>query len=389
MPATPERLSLREARAVALAAQGFYDSKPKRVDRRHFERVMDRVGLVQLDSVNVCIRAHYMPFFARLGGFDCDRLDDWLNTPGRHFEYWCHEAAVVPVDRYPLWRWKMAQPLTWKRALAVKRDHPQLERELLRQIRRHGGMTASEVDAPKERSGAWWGYGPAKIALETLFHEGKLSALRGSNFQRRYYLPKELVPSEIRRKKVSESRAHDQLLVDAVQRLGVATADDAADYYRLHRPRARSILERAARRGDVVPCEVEGWKGATYLDPEARRPRKLKGTALLCPFDPLVWYRPRLERLFDFHYRIEIYVPKHQRKFGYYVLPFMLDGEIVGRVDLKADRKRSALVVQAAFVEEAADAVRVRKGLNEELERMAAWLGLGSISVRRRGNLRL
>jgi len=374
---------------MALAAQGFYDKRPKRVTQRHFQRVMDRVGLVQLDSVNVCIRAHYMPFFSRLGAYDCSSLDGWLNTVGRHFEYWCHEAAVVPVDKFPLWRWKMQQPLMWKRALAIKRDHPELERDLLSQFRRHGALTVSDIDAPKGRSGSWWGYGPAKIALETLFHEGKLSALRGPNFQRRYHLVGELVSAEYRRQRVSEAKAHERLLVDAVQRLGVATPDDAADYYRLNRPRSRSILERVAKRGDLVACQVAGWKGPAYRAPDARRPQQLRGTALLSPFDPLVWYRPRLERMFDFHYRIEIYVPKPKRKYGYYVLPFMLDGELVGRVDLKANRNGSELVVQAAFVEEGADVERVRDGLNAELEHMAGWLRLGRITARRRGNLRL
>lgn len=377
------------ARRIALGAQGFGQKLTAgRVDVRHFRRVMDRIGLVQLDSVNVCVRTHYMPFYSRLGPYDRDRLDRWLNRSGENFEYWCHEAAVLPTGRYPLWRWKMDEMRPWRRAQALMDAHPELMGDVLRQVHEHGPLTVTDLDAPSHRNEAWWGYGPGKVALEVLFAEGKIGALRTGNFTRLYDAPERMIPDDVRALPAADKPdAYHQLLREAVRHHGIGSALDIIDYFRLHAPTARPILAALAEAGDIEEVEVPGWKGPVYLDPEAVRPRSIAGATFLSPFDPVVWYRDRAERLFDFHYRIEIYVPEPKRIFGYYVLPFMLDGELVGRADLKADRKDGKLLVQSAFVEDGQDPDRVADAMAPELERFAEWLQLDDLTVRNKGNL--
>ncbi len=377
------------ARRIALGAQGFNVGRPAgRVDVRHFRRVMAHVGLVQLDSVNVCVRTHYMPFYSRLGAYDMDHLDRWLNDGSRHFEYWAHEASVLPVDRYPLWRWKMARMAPWRRAQALIDAHPELMEDVFAQVRDRGPLTVRDLDAPNHRNEPWWGYGPGKVMLEVLFAEGRLAATRTANFVRLYDIPERMIPSEYREEPaVGMGDAYRRLLADAVRHHGIGTAHDVADYFRLHIPTARPILSRMADEGEIEAVEVPGWRGPVYMDRSASRPRAISGAALLSPFDPIVWYRERAERLFDFRYRIEIYVPEHERVHGYYVMPFMLDGELVARVDLKADRKRSDLLVRSAFIEDDADRARVADALAAELERFAAWQGLSGVVVDDRGDL--
>ncbi len=349
---------------------------------------MARLGLIQLDSVNVCVRSHYMPFYSRLGGYDQGKLDVWINTPGRHFEYWAHEASVMPVEAYPLWRWRMDEWEPWKRALDVMKEHPELRDDVLAQVRERGPLSVKELEAPKARTRPWWGYGPGKIVLENLFATGELTALRGANFSRRYDMPERAIPKNLRAGGGYEKlAAHKELLLRAVRHVGIGTAKDIADYYRLKISECRPLLAELANEGSIDDVAVAGWKGPVYRDPGASCPRRISGATLLSPFDPVTWYRDRAERLFGFHYRIEIYTPEAKRKFGYYVLPFLLDGELVGRVDLKADRKKGVLRVPSAFAEEGQEKGRVANALAQELARFAAWLGLGKITLGRKGNL--
>jgi len=383
------RISLDAARRIALGAQGFNDQKPTgRVDVRHFRKVMNTLGLVQLDSVNVCVRTHYMPFYARLGPYEQDGLDAWLNTSGENFEYWAHEAAVLPVDRFPLWRWKMQEMKPWRRASALLEAHPELLDDVLRQVQERGPITVTDLDAPAARTEAWWGYGPGKVALEVLFADGKITALRTGNFQRLYDLPDRAIPPNILDEpKIDRDDAYRQLIVAGTKHHGIGSLHDIADYFRLNIPTARPFFAQLATEGLIEEVEVAGWKGPVYVDPDAVRPRSISGTTLLSPFDPVVWYRERAERLFNFRYRIEIYVPEPKRVFGYYVLPLMVDGHLVGRVDLKADRKNAALLVRSAFREEGTDEGAVASALGAELERFAGWLGLTSIDLADKGNL--
>ena len=384
-------LSNSAARRIALGAQGF--SRPKsggRIDVRHFRRVMRQIGLIQLDSVNVCVRTHYMPFYSRLGAYDMNQLDAWLNESGENFEYWAHAAAVLPVDRYPLWRWKMETMMQpWQRAQELLDAHPDLVKSVLQQVADHGPLTVRDLDAPEHTNEAWWGYGPGKVALEVLFANGHVSALRTGNFTRLYDLPARTIPPEFLDGEVAYGKedAYRQLLIDATRHHGIGTAADIADYFRLHVSTAAPIFESLTQEGTIEKVAVDGWNEPAYLDPDAVRPRSIKGSALLSPFDPIMWNRDRAERLFGFEYRIEIYVPADQRIYGYYVLPFMLDGDIVGRVDLKADRKARRLLVRSAFIEEGKDAETVAAALAAELHRFGDWLGMDGMVIERRGNL--
>ncbi len=251
-----------------------------------------------------------------------------------------------------------------------------------------GPLTVRDLDAPNHRNEPWWGYGPGKIALEVLFGNGEISALRTKNFTRLYDVPQRMIGRTwLDAPPLSKDEAYRVLLQDAVQHHGVGTVNDIADYFRLHVSRAASILQRMAEVGDIEQVEITGWDGPVYLDPNAVRPRRIEGATLVSPFDPITWYRERASRLFDFEYRIEIYVPEPKRIYGYYTLPFMLDGELVGRVDLKADRKERSLLVRSAWREEGTDARRVAGALAVELETFAGWLGLDAIEVADKGNL--
>ena len=359
-----------------------------RVDVRHFRRVIDHVGLVQLDSVNVCVRTHYMPFYSRIGPYGREALDRWLNRSGEMFEYWSHEAAVVPVDRYPLWRWKMAEMRPWRRAQALMDAHPELMDSVRDQVRDNGPLTVRDLDAPNHRNEPWWGYGPGKVALEMLFATGEISALRTGNFVRLYDIPERMIPTDVfTADPVPKAEAYRRLLADGVRHHGIGTANDIIDYFRLHAPTARPVLADLAADGTIDEVDVPGWRGPVYLDPAAVRPRRIEGDTLVSPFDPLVWYRERAERLFDFRYRIEIYVPEEKRVHGYYVLPFLMDGEMVARIDVKADRKARRLLVQSAFIEDGRPKDEVGRRLAAEVQRFATWLDLDDVSVASRGDL--
>jgi uncharacterized protein YcaQ len=330
-----------------------------------------------------------MPFYSRLGAYDMSKLDRWLNTSGENFEYWAHAAAVLPIDRYPLWRWKMATMQPWRRAQALLDAHPGLIEDVLKQVTDHGPLTVRDLDAPDHTNEAWWGYGPGKVALEVLFANGQVTALRTGNFTRLYDIPERSIPPQLLdgQAGLDKESAYAELLLDAVGHHGIGTVADIADYFRLHTSTAGPILARLAQEGTIEEVEVPGWTGPVYLDPLAVRPRTIVGSTLLSPFDPIVWNRERVERMFGLRYRIEIYVPEDQRVYGYYVLPYMLDGEIVGRVDLKADRQARKLIVRAAHIEEGRDPEVVTGALVGELHRFARWLGMDDVTVEARGNL--
>lgn len=378
-----------QARRIALAAQGFTEPRPSgRVDVRHFRRVLRKIGVLQLDSVNVLARSHYLPMFSRLGAYDRTALDRWTAASGELFEYWGHEASLLPVDTYPVFRFRMDAMSPWTRVREVLDEKPGYIDSVHEQVRDAGPLEVGDLVDPGERSGPWWGHPPGKTALEWLFASGRVTAFRTPAFARRYDLPERVIPEPWHSSDpLGPPEAYRELLMRAAQHHGIGTAADLADYHRLHIPTARGVLSDLAAEGRLTEAEVDGWRGAAYLHPRAVLPRRPAGTALLSPFDSLVWARDRVERIFSFRYRIEIYVPKPKRRHGYYVLPFLLDGDLVARVDLKADRQRRRLLVAGAHIEDGRDEHRVAAALAGELEEMARWLSLPVIEIDGVGDL--
>ncbi|CAN5435609.1 winged helix-turn-helix domain-containing protein [soil metagenome] len=388
----PVAISLDLARRIALGAQGFADPRPTAtVTRRHAKRVLDHVGLVQIDSVNVVVRSQELPLFARLGPHRRDLVAQ-LTKAGDVFEYWGHEASHLPVALHPLFRWRMDDARegrgTWGGVARIAHEQPGLVAHVLDQVRERK-LTVGMLEGGGERGQGMWAWSPGKVALEYLFWSGQVTARRGPNFERWYDLPERALPAAVLDRPTPEpAQAKKELLVLAARSHGVGTAKDLADYHRLNIPESRPLLAELVAEGRLLPVAVQGWPQPAFLHPDARRPRWIRGRALLSPFDSLVWERARTERIWGFRYRIEIYVPKAQRVHGYYVLPFLLDGELVARVDLKADRQAGVLLVQSAFGEDAIDVGPVTVELAAELAELGAFLGLDNgVLVKPRGDL--
>jgi hypothetical protein len=393
------RLTVAHARRIALAAQGFADPRPAgRTDARHIRRVLDRIAILQIDSVNVFSRAHYLPVFARLGPYPrelLDRLTGYTAKPTNNiemFEYWAHAASLVPVALHPLLRWRMrrAHVEPWPAIRRIATDNPGLLEDVIALITENGPITAGDTGIPRPapRPGHMWNWHDGKIALEYLFYDGRVTTAKRVNFERYYDLTERVLPAEVLAAATpSDEDAHRELIRIAARALGVATEPDLRDYFRISHARSKVAVADLVAGGELVPVEVAGWAAPAYLWHEARRPRAVTARALLSPFDSLVWYRARTERLFGFHYRIEIYTPEPNRQFGYYVLPFLLGEALVGRVDLKSDRRAGVLRVQSAWVELGADPRYVAEELASELVTTASWLGLDGIEVVPRGDL--
>ena len=358
---------------------------------------MQRLGLLQLDSVNVFERAHYMPVFSRLGPYDRAILDRLAgHTRGRLnrrlVEYWAHEASLVPLETHPLLRWRMADLAgAWGSMQRIVAEQPELVTSTLQLVADEGPIRAGDTEFEREapQPGQMWNWHDGKRALEHLFYTGQIMAARRINFERHYDLPERVLPAAIRETPTpSRDDAQRELLRISARALGVATEPDLGDYFRLPRADSKARVAELVQSGELEPVEVRSWDAPAYRWHEAPRPRPIRGRALLSPFDPLIWFRPRAQRLFHFHYRIEIYVPAEQRVHGYYVLPFLLDEALVARVDLKSDRQAGVLLVQGAYAEDGVDTGRVAAELASELATTAAWLGLpGGVVVRPRGDL--
>ncbi|MCW2607770.1 MAG: hypothetical protein JWO60_2463 [Frankiales bacterium] len=381
-------LSLPQARRVALAAQGFADPLPSGTpDRRHLRRVLRRTLLLQIDSVNVLERAHYLPAFSRLGPYDKGLVDRAAYRDRELFEYWGHEASLLPVALHPLLRWRMerARGLEegWGGVLRVARDQPELVARVLEQVWEQGPVGAGDLREGPRRAGAWWSWDASKQALEYLFWSGQVTTHSRRGFERLYDLTERVLPAAVLDLPTPRREdAQRELLRLSAQAQGIATAKSLRDHFRL-RPEADAGIRDLVEEGALVPVQVEGrpW----YLAAGAAQPRRVPRSALLSPFDPLVWERARTEALFGFRYRIEIYVPAAQRVHGYYVLPFLHDERLAARVDLKADRQAGVLRVLAAWSEGPADP-DCAAALAVELRRLADWQGLVDVVVERRGD---
>ena len=393
MPSRPDvGLSARQARLAALSAQGFLGPTRSPDPGTHrLRRLVDDLGVVQLDSVNVLARSHYLPAFSRLGPYRRDRLEDlaWGAKPSL-FEYWGHEASLMPLSLQPLMRWRMARARegeTWTGLARFGRERADFIAAVRGRIETEGPLTGGDF-ASGPRVAGWWNWSDGKRALEWLFWAGEVTTRTRRGFERVYDLTERVIPPAILDLPTpTEAEAHRALLRIAARALGVATAGDLRDYFRLP---ARGVTERVAElveAGDLVPAKVEGWRQPAYLHPDAGRPRLSRAAALLSPFDNLIWRRERAERLFGVRIRLEIYTPSHRREHGYYVLPFLLGDAVVARVDLKADRKAGLLRVLAAHLEPDAAVEATSEALAARLTDMARWLSLGGVLVSDTGGL--
>ncbi len=385
-------LSLPEARRLALAAQGFDRSRPRgRVDARHIRRTIRQLGLLQLDFVKVVIPSHYTVLFSRLGPYERSLLDD-LSYRRREFtEQWAHEASILPVESWPLLRHRMAthrvRPYGFEKFIKQQPDYVQM---VLDEVRARGALTADDLPAlnwiSRRLPAAWFGSVPRAV-LEAHFGRGALAiANRLPNFTRTYDLDERVIPPNHHARIVDREEAQRELLLQAARAHGVGTAADLADYFRMPNPVARPRLAELVDAGELRQVHVEGWRDPVYLHPAARLPSRIDASALLSPFDPVIWFRPRAARLFDFDYRFEIFTPREKRRWGTYVLPFLLGDRLVARVDLKADRADRRLMVLAAYLERHAKAAAVAESLAAELRTLASWLDLDSITVARCGD---
>ena len=392
-----ERFSPTEARRIALAAQGFCQAKPEAPDAGHLKKLTRRLGVVQIDSVNVLARAHYMPAFSRLGGYETELLHQAAYAGRRRhlFEYWAHEASYVPVETYPLLRWRMERAASgsdiYGGLAQIARDKPDYVERMYDQVRQRGPIAAGELEGEADdtpRAAGWWGWSDAKRAMEYLFWAGRITTASRRGFERLYDLTERVLPrSALDAPVPEEADAQRRLMAIASRALGIATEPDLRDYFRLRPEDSKARLAELVEAGAILPVAVKGWSQQAYLDPAARLPRRVEARTLLSPFDPLVFERTRTERLWDFRYRIEIYVPEAKRVHGYYVLPFLLGDKLAARVDLKADRANRALLVPAAHVEGHADPAKVAPELFAALTDLARWLGLERIEIGGRGDL--
>ncbi len=392
-------LSAAQARRVAVAAQGFHEPAPRGpVTRAHLKRLIARLQVLQLDSVSVAVRAHYAPVFSRLGPYDRDVLDRaaWSHSarsPRLLIEYWAHEAALMAVEDWPLLRWRMRQYRHGRWGTDIVKKNARLAEEVLAAVAELGPSTAGQIEAylesePRGRKGPWWDRSETKWVAEALWSAGALTTATRVGFARHYELTERVLPAAVLNRQVDEADAVRELCLRAASALGLGTEADIRDYFRLAAAQVKPALADLVGAGRLERVDVEGWSAPAYLRVGQVVPRQDRGTALLCPFDPLIFFRPRVERLFGgFHYRIEIYTPAQKRRYGYYVWPFLLDGNLVGRVDLKADRVAGALAVLGAFAEDGCEPARVAGPLARELSAMASWLGLEAVTVAARGDL--
>ena len=384
-----ESVSPAQARRIALAAQGFGAPHPASVGTRQLNLLVQRLGLLQIDSVNVFERSHYLPVFARLGAFDKALLDRLTFERGaKYIETWGHVASLVPLETWPLWRWKMRQ--FKEKHLGTPGHWTTQNGEMLDWLRAElsasGPITAGRIEHDANKSkGSWWGWSDVKLGLEYLFLWGEVVPAGRRNFERIYGLAEHVLPADLLDVEISEHDAHKQLLSLAARHHGIGTLGDLADYYRLKKTPAKVVAQELVDEGELLPVTVAGWGKPAYLHRDARIPRRIEATALLSPFDPVVWERDRALRMFDFHYRIEIYTPEPKRVYGYYTLPLLLDDRVVGRIDLKSDRQKRVLRVQSAWLEPGAPA-HAEERVAPLLGRIRDWQGLDTIEVVDRGD---
>lgn len=376
-------LSQDDARRIAVRSQGFQPSQ------RSILAMAKRLGLIQIDSVNVLVRSHYLPLFSRLGAYDTDAFDALAHKPQRRafFEYWGHEASLIPLESYPLFRWRMARALEgtagWGGVIRFGKENPAAIERALGEVRLRGPLGARELSDGGRSQETWWGWSHGKRALEYLFWTGQITtAARRNTFERVYDLTERVIPAAVlNAPPIDGADAQRQLIMIAARAMGVATQRDLRDYFRLSLDDTRSRIAELCEAKVLMPVSVEGWRHPAYVPKGVSSAPDISGGALLSPFDNLIWERDRAQRLFGTRIKLEIYTPQHKRTHGYYVLPFLLDGRIVARVDLKSDRKARALVVHAAHLESGAAADATALALAAALSSLSTWLKLGAVRL--------
>ena len=387
---TPSQLSLKQARRVALAAQGFHGRRPPSTfTSSHVTQLIERLGVLQIDSVNALVRSHYLPLYSRLGNYPQKLLDQVAWSQGRQrklFEYWGHEASLLPVELYPLMRCRMQRASQgegiYQQLAKFGREEQATIARVLQAVRDQGALGAGSLSTRQERAGPWWDWSAEKHALEWLFAAGQVTVSGRRGFERLYDLPERVLPSSIiNHPDISEADAQRGLLLRAITALGVGTEKDIRDYFRQDPAPAKAGLAELLEEGAIEKVQVQGWKQLAYVLPQLKVPRKITASALLSPFDSLIWERARTERLFDFHYRLEIYTPAHKRVYGYYVLPFLHNERIAARVDLRAERAAGRLAVHAVHEEEPGLDKDGMHALAANLRQLADWLGLPDVLI--------
>lgn len=379
-------LSLAEARRLAITAQGFGNRGP-------LLRTIKQIGLLQLDSVNVLVRSHYLPLFSRHGPYNTAALDRLSHkSPRDLFEYWGHEASLIPIHYHRLFRWRMDEARAgrggWQGPARLARERPDFIKAVMQEIAERGPIGAGELSGAGKSTGNWWGWSDGKRALEYLFWTGDLTSAGRRGFERLYELPERVIPEAVRSAPPpSREDAQRELLLLAARAHGVGTEFDLRDYFRLGVADTKARLQELLDAGELTEVAVEGWKHKAYIPRGAKVPKSVEASALLSPFDSLIWMRPRTERLFDFHYRLAFYTPKAKRAHGYYVMPFLLGDRLVARVDLKSDRKQSRLLVLGGHAEPGVAPIGIAPALNAQLKSMAEWLGLDRVTIKSRTDL--
>jgi uncharacterized protein YcaQ len=392
----PDAINLKQARRIALTAQGLSGNQPEPKATRWstLGRTIDDLNLLQIDSVNVLSRSHYLPLFSRLGSYDRDVLD--AHTLGdrkrKCFEYWAHEASFLPHRFQPLLRWRMDDARNgqgiYKGLTQFAKEKPQVLDRTLEKVRQEGPLRPRDFGQPAVRSGEWWGWNEHKTALEYLFWTGDVTTAKRDGFERVYDVPDRVLPQDaLDAPTPDRADAMRELARQSARALGIATETDIRDYFRLPVQCARQAVQELAEEGDIAQVQVAGWSKPAYVWKDARPARKFDRATVLSPFDPLVWNRDRAHRLFGFHYRIEIYTPAPKRQFGYYVLPILVGEDLVGRLCMKADRQASILRINAAWHEDDMPPGPVAEAISPTLKQMAGWLGLERVEVSDRGNL--
>lgn len=392
----PERIGLRQAQRIALTAQGLSGGQPQPKATRWatLGKAIDELNLLQIDSVNVLSRSHYLPLFSRIGPYDRDVLDRHTLARSRRqcFEYWAHEASFLPHRFQPLLRWRMQDARDglgiYKGLTRFASEQPQVIEQTLERVRAEGPLRPRDFGQPAVRSGEWWGWNEHKTALEYLFWTGDVTTAHRDGFERVYDIPERVLPdAAFNASTPHRTDAMRELVRQSARALGIATETDIRDYFRLPVEDARQAVAELAEAGDLLPVEVEGWSKPAFVWKGAGAARKFARATVLSPFDPLVWNRDRAHRLFGFHYRIEIYTPAPKRQFGYYVLPILAGEDLVGRLCMKADRHNSVLRINAAWHEDDIPPGPVAEAIAPTLANMADWLGLERVEVTDRGNL--